>query len=341
MSFQTGHALVLGVGEYQFMSEYNVPVAMRDADAVAGVLQNPKYCAYPAAQVQKLTGAGATRSAVITALDTLATQLKEEDTLFLFFVGHGLRSTDGNYYLTTADSQLQGKQIIPGTGISESDLIGRLRKIRARRMLLVINSCYSGKLSAHFGADETLENEGPPQKLTEALLSTGEGRITITACRPEQKSWIAPGELSIFSKALVNGLKGEAPNNNGYISAFALYEYVYQESKDAADEHFGETQEPELTVIKGVGPFPVALYSGAAAPGSFDASAPVPANTAARSISIEKSQRIYQQYQASLTGSGAIAQGNNAKAVGEGGILVDGNLNGNITIGNNNRINNK
>jgi hypothetical protein len=45
--------------------------------------------------------------------------------------------------------------------------------------------------------------------------------------------------------------------------------------------------------------------------------------------------------QAKNTGSGAIAQGAGAKAVGQGGILVEGNLTGNITIGNNNKINDK
>ncbi len=339
MSFETGHALVIGVGRYALMSEYNVPIAARDAEAVGAALQDPARCGYPSTQVQTLINEKATRAAILGALDTLAKSLHSEDTLFLFFVGHGVYGTDGNYYLTTYDTQLQGKQVVAGTGISENDLIANLRKIRAKRMFLVINACHSGALSPSFDVTESLSSEAPPQKLTEALLATGEGRITITACRPEQKSWIGAGSLSIFSAALVKGLKGEAPNSNGYISAFGLYEYLYHESKEAAAE-LGYPQEPELTVIKGVGPFPVALFRGATAPGDFDLSAELPSETAAHPISPEKSQRRYQQYQATLTGDGAIAQGAGAKAVGKGGILVDGNLNGNITIGNNNRINN-
>ena len=338
MSFETGYALVIGVGQYEFMSQYNVPIASKDADAVGAALQDAARCGYPAAQVITLVKEKATRPAILATLDTFASQLKEEDTLFLFFVGHGVYGTDGNYYLTTHDTQLQGKQVLAGTGVSEKDLIEKLRKIRAKRMLLVINACHSGSLSPSFDVDVPIGSETPPQKLTEALLSTGEGRITITACRPEQKSWIGSGSLSIFSAALVNGLKGDAPNSNGYISAFGLYEYLYDESKEAAAE-LGQEQEPELTVIKGVGPFPVALYRGASKPGSFDTSAPPPAETAARQISAEKSQRRYQQYQATLIGDGAIAQGDGAKAVGKGGILIDGNLSGNITIGNNNSVN--
>lgn len=340
MAFETGHALVIGVGQYQLISQYNVPIAGRDADAVRTALQDPARCGYPAAQVTTLINEKATRAAILATLDTLASQLKELDTLFLFFVGHGVYGTDGNYYLTTHDTQLQDKQVVAGTGVSENDLIERLRKIPVKRMLLVINACHSGEISASFDVRTSLGSEAPPQKLTEALLSTGAGRITITACRPDQQSWIKNGEkLSIFSGALVNGLKGDAPNSNGYISAFGLYEYLYTESKEAAAE-LGYDQEPELTIIKGVGPFPVALYRGASKTGSFDISAAPPAETATRQISPEKSQRRYQQYQATLNGDGAIAQGDGAKAVGKGGIMIEGNVSGNIIMGNNNRINN-
>lgn len=339
MSFETGHALVIGVGQYQTMSAYNVPIARKDAEAVGAALQDSARCGYPAAQVTLLTDEKATRPAILAALDGFASRLQDTNTLFLFFAGHGVYGTDGNYYLTTHDSQLQGKQIVAGTGVSETDLIEKLRKIRVKRMLLVINACHAGELSASFDVDSSLGSEAPPQKLSEALLATGEGRITISACRPEQKSWIGAGSLSIFSAALVNGLKGEAPNSNGYISAFGLYEYLYHEAKEAAAE-LGREQEPELTVIKGVGPFPVALYRGASAPGQFDLSAAPPAETAARQISAEKSQRRYQQYQVSLNGDGAIAIGNGAKAVGKGGILIEsGDVGGNFTVGNNNRIN--
>ena len=240
---------------------------------------------------------------------------------------------------------MQGKQVLAGTGVSDAELLDKLRQIKARRMLLVINACHSGELSPNLDiGDESLDSQPPPQKLADAVLSTGEGRITITACRPEQKSWIGGGSLSIFTKAVVDGLKGGAPNNRGYISAFGLYEHVYYEAKEGAEE-LGQEQEPELTVLKGIGPFPVALYRGASQLGTFDVDESLPQETAVRQVSPEKSQRVYQRYTATLTGDGAIAQGDGAKAVGKGGILIDGNINvsgdvsGNFVIGNNNRIN--
>jgi len=45
-------------------------------------------------------------------------------------------------------------------------------------------------------------------------------------------------------------------------------------------------------------------------------------------------------YKARLIGGGAIAQGTNAKAVGAGGIIIEGGVRGNgVTIGNHNKVN--
>ena len=45
-------------------------------------------------------------------------------------------------------------------------------------------------------------------------------------------------------------------------------------------------------------------------------------------------------YKAQVIGGGAIAQGAGAKAVGAGGILIEGGVRGNgVTIGNNNKVN--
>jgi len=340
MPFTNAYALVVGVGQYQNMSQYNVPIAANDAQAVSAALQDPARCGYPAGQVSLLTNQTATRGSILATLDELSGKLDPESTLFMFYVGHGVYATDGSYQLTAHDTQLQGTRVIPGTGISELELIDKLRKMQAKRLLLVINACHSGELSPSFEiGSQSLASEAPPQKLSAALLSTGEGRITITACRPEQQSWIGSGSLSVFTRAVVSGLKGEAPNNRGYISAFGLYEYIYFSAKEAAAA-LGQTQEPELTVLKGVGPFPVALYRGADATGSFDTSEPIPADTATREVSPESSQRSYQNYQVAINrGDGAIAQGQGAKAVGKNGILIEGSVNGNIVIGNHNKIN--
>jgi len=164
--------------------------------------------------------------------------------------------------------------------------------------------------------------------VTDALLSSGEGRIIITACRAEQKSWIGNGKLSIYTQALVDSLSGGGyvPNNNGYIGAFGLYEHLYAAVKEAA-EALGKVQEPVLTVLKGVGPFPVALYRGATDLGTFGAEETLPQEAPVRRVDPARSARMFAQKikNVAVTASGerAVAIGGNASA----STIITGNEN--------------
>lgn len=51
-------------------------------------------------------------------------------------------------------------------------------------------------------------------------------------------------------------------------------------------------------------------------------------------------EKAGSDYKAQVIGGGAIAQGTGAKAVGQGGIMIEGGMNGsNLVVGNNNTIN--
>src|SRR5688500_18210767 len=106
MAFTRGHALLIGVGTYRAAPRLDVPVTIRDAEAVAAVLIDPQWCGYPAAQVALLHDDGATRDGVLGALDTLAGRTTPEDTAVVFYCGHGAFGDDGNYYLTTHDTRV-------------------------------------------------------------------------------------------------------------------------------------------------------------------------------------------------------------------------------------------
>ncbi len=56
-----GHALIIGVGSYQYEPWLTVPITVADAAAVATVVHDPPFCGYPAGQVTLLTNATATR----------------------------------------------------------------------------------------------------------------------------------------------------------------------------------------------------------------------------------------------------------------------------------------
>jgi len=329
MPFPTAHALLIGIGTYQYAPGINVPITATDANAVAAVLRDPQFCGYPPEQVRLLSDAAASRAGILATLDALAAQVGEGDTVFIFYAGHGEYGDDG-YYLTTHDTQLDGRKVVTGSGLRETELIAKLRAIKAKRLLLMVNACHSGEISPVLAPSEAPQTgTSLPPQVAAALLGTGEGRVIVSACRENQYAFIGPGPLSLFTQALVDGLQGRGVSSNrGYISLFDLYTYLYFALDEAVPrnvaawvrQHYGEKQEPELTILKGVGPFAVALYRGATTLGVFDASGSPPDSTAVREVNPAYSQAMLRQHQQSIS--------DNARV----GAAIAGDVHGNVTV---------
>lgn len=309
-TFTQGHALLIGVGSHQHHAQLDVPITVTDAQAVQTVLQNPNLCGYPPEQVTLLSNSRATTAGILQTLTNLS-QLEADQTLFLFFAGHGALGTDGRYHLLTHDVKLTGNKVTAGTGLSEELLLEKLRAIPAKRCLMIFNACHSAHIGPGTLAGEApLPTLNPAGKTAHALLGTGEGRILIVASRKEQYSYFVPGaKTTFFTQKLVEGLEGEAAANGGYIGVFGLYEYLYHEVKEAVQAKYQKVQEPVLTAVQMVGSFPVALYRGATALGGFAEGAERLTDTAVEQIAPEKAARALGQFIQINTGGGAFIGG--------------------------------
>jgi len=337
MAFRDGHALLIGVGSHRFAPQLDAPVTVADAEAVAAILRSPEYCGYPSEQVTLLHDESATREGILAGLAALAERTGPEDTVVVYYCGHGEFGTDGEYYLVSHEVKLSGSRVEAGSGVNQAELVRALREIRAKRLLLIFNACYSGEISPSLGASGLPGGRSLPGTTAEALLSAGSGRIILTACREDQRSYIGGGSLTIFTQALTQGLKGAGvASRGGTISAFDLYASVFETVSETVRSRYDLPQEPELTVLKGVGPFAVALYRGAAATDLGAAEAgELPSGTAVRQVSPERSQRLYQQIL--QTGGVYFGQGNVVEigedVIGEqridtgGGAFVRGSVN--------------
>jgi len=301
MAFEAGHALVIGVGSYQYAPEKNVPITVEDALEVAAVLGDRRYCGYPEEQVTLLQDGSATRQGIEESLDRMAATLTEDDTFLLFYGGHGEYGKDG-YYLTTHDTQMDGGKVVPGSGVHEKTLLEKIKAIKARRVFLIFNACHAGEISPDsLGGESGAAGQSLPDRTATALLGTGEGRVVITACRETQRSYfMKTAALTFFAQALTDGLRGrEIANRRGYISIFDLYEYVFTAVSEEVKRKFGMLgwlQEPELTVQKGIGAMAIALHRGKMAEGELgDGDRPPTLGGFVREVAAEECQQTLGQ----------------------------------------------
>ena len=297
MAFTHGYALIIGVGSYEHEPRLNVPAATADARAVAQVLRDERFCGYPEQQVQLLSGSQATRKALLEQLDVLVRRCPAHATVVLFYCGHGILTRDGNYYLAASDTRLAGREPVPDTAISQRELLERLRALRAARVLLIFNACHSGMLMPTLDTQSNQELpvlQSLPDQTSAALLSTGSGRAIMSACGSTQFSYVGDGMLTIFTQALTAGLLGKGNvSRGGYVSVFDLYNHVFETVRKTVASTYDAHQEPELTLLQGVGPFPVALYQGAAELGLFEKSTQA-AHGAVRQIDEATSKAAYE-----------------------------------------------
>lgn len=322
MLFSQGHALVIGVGTYQHASNYDVPQTAADAALVAGILRDPQLCGYPADHVTVLREQEATRERILAELERLATTVQKEDTLFLFYSGHGMKGNakekeqeQESYYLTTYDSRIDDGKVVVGTGVRAKELLELLKAIPASRALLVFNACHAGAVAPTSLGEPQAEapaalGETLPEALSNALLNAGEGRSIITACREKQQSWFSRAEsTTLFGQALADTLQGkDIEPRHGYISVFDCYDALHMMVSNAVRRRWGGVQEPELTISKAVGVMALALYRGAAPSGELGPNdRPRTLGGRVREVDPAESERAYQQI---VSGQVVSGQGN-------------------------------
>ncbi|MEI8305697.1 MAG: caspase family protein [Chloroflexales bacterium] len=362
--FSQGHALLIGIGHYAYSSGLDIPETSEDVRLISRILSDPKTCAYPVDQITVIQEHGATRKSILDALDALAHRVAPNDTVFIFYSGHGEYGKDrSTYYLTTHDTKIDYLRKAPGqleafvvdeTAVSDVELLTKLKAITAQRVFLFFNSCHAGSLTP-----EALDAAGSsfssgsslPGMTAAALLATGKGRAVITSCRENQLSIVGNGSLTIFGQALADGLRGASiPNREGFISFFDLYVYLYNTVSTATKplvgglrkslraKHDGDRQEPELTLLKNTGVLAVARHPGTAPETSFEPSRVLSADLPVREIDGATSRQAHRFI---LSGERSVANLSNIKnspiVTGDRNkVFSTGNISGNsgqIAIG--------
>jgi hypothetical protein len=135
IDFGRYYALVVGNNSYQSLPK--LVTAKNDAQEVAETLKN-RY----GFNVELLLDAD--RSDILMALSRYRWNLTNRDNLLIYYAGHGWldKEADEGYWLPT--NAEKGNMI---NWISNFSISATLRAIKAKHVLIVADSCYSGKLA--------------------------------------------------------------------------------------------------------------------------------------------------------------------------------------------------
>jgi hypothetical protein len=167
-----------------------------------------------------------TKRDVTTAMERFFRTASNDDTLLLYYSGHGKSDEYDSVFLCVRDTQTD---LLTSTGISDVEIDGFMRSSSARAVVIILDCCYSG----------AFKGVAIPKALK------GAGRFLITSSRRNEPSADAPdeSETSAFTKHLVEALrKGVDHNHDGYVSVSDVYEHVLDtlraETKQTPQRHF-------------------------------------------------------------------------------------------------------
>ncbi len=192
------YALVIGIDHYPPpLPQLNNPVS--DARAVGAVLEKDYGF-----QVQHLLDANATRANILEALTHYRNTLQENDSLLIYYAGHGDRDSDeaggrAAYWIPVdADSKESPNSI------SSSDLAVRLREMLAGHVLVIADSCYAGDLRGTRSAAEA-ESAGDLTLAKRMLRMTSRDLMASGNDEPVMDS--GGSGHSVFARELLEGLQ--------------------------------------------------------------------------------------------------------------------------------------
>jgi WD40 repeat protein/uncharacterized caspase-like protein len=180
-------------------------------------------------------------STVQASLEHIVTTAASQDTVLLYFSGHGvLEPSHQQAVLCLTDTY---KDQLLETGLPLSELLRQLASCAAHQQIVWLDTCHSGDLTLRGARGvaklaDALPN--PTPQLVDLLrqrAAQSKGFYALLSCDQTQRSWEFP-ELGhgVFTYFLMRGLRGEAADAQGVIEADGLYKYVYYQTLQYVDK---------------------------------------------------------------------------------------------------------
>jgi formylglycine-generating enzyme required for sulfatase activity len=245
---ENAYALIIGISKYRDPRIPELRFTRADAEGMYKLLTDPKKVGLNPDNIKLLLDDDATAFNIKNAISSwLFKNADPNSVVFIYFAGHGGVEEDRlgiekdklAKYLLPFDTSFDD---LYSSAISNRDFNELLLTIRSTRLVIFMDSCYSGGVSERKARDLKITDD-PYQKIGE-----GEGRIVIAASKPDQRSF-EDSRLGhgIFTYNLIEALSGKADLYKvGYVTVLDAYKYLENNVPDLARKLAGGEQDPVL-----------------------------------------------------------------------------------------------
>jgi hypothetical protein len=234
VKFGKFHALLIGNQNYALLNDLVTPKA--DVEDLGALLKD-RY------GFEVTTIADGTREQIMDGMYKLLAELTSEDNLLIYYAGHGEYVTDtsrGVWLPVDANPKS------PANWISNIEISDYLKQIRAKQIIVIADSCYSGALtrSAMINLRPGLTDEEYQAQLEHMSKKVARVVLTSGGLAPVLDSATPGGKHSIFAGALLDVLT----ENDAILSGQDLSRTLAAKVSFAADR-VGYVQEPQYAPL--------------------------------------------------------------------------------------------
>ncbi|MEV7023259.1 caspase family protein, partial [Kitasatospora sp. NPDC093558] len=222
-------ALVVATARYTDPALRQLRAPARDADQLSEVLADPRIGGFAVTRVVDRTA-----QEIRLAAEEFLTGRDPEDLLLVYLSCHGLVDVRRKLYFAATDTV---KTRLAATGVESQWLLDLMEDCRARRLVVILDCCFSGAFSHGLKGDEDLA-------LGERMRGQGRGRVVLTASRGSEYSWEGeplsgtepPG--SVFTTAIVDGIRTGAADqdHDGYVSVDDAYAFAFDRIRSGGSQ---------------------------------------------------------------------------------------------------------
>lgn len=214
-------AVVIGISDYQHPEIPDLHYAHRDAEAFYDFLKGANGGAFADDHIRLLTNGKATKEEVSKSLTEFLAQTQKNDLVMIYFAGHGFSMGQGYSYFLTYDSNPYN---IEETALNMEEIGGALKKsIKAERVLIFSDACYSGNLNNYVkGRRFTATEQNRINRYLIEMAKTKPGILSFTSSGDDEVSseaWLF-WEHGIFTFVLISGLGGTITDTEGKVKSF-------------------------------------------------------------------------------------------------------------------------
>jgi Caspase domain/Sel1 repeat len=213
------YALIIGNNHYQNMP--TLETAVNDAKALDEVLRE-RY------GFKTTLLLDADRAQILTALNDYRTSLKTDDSLLVYYAGHGeLDAQNLRGYWLPVNAQ-RGNTT---EWISDQQVTDQIALMQAKHVLVVADSCYSGAMTRSSALTlKSLKGDQINLLIKKAKLPS---RTVLTSGGEQPVLDVGGGQHSIFAKVLLEILK----SNDGVLEGSALYDALFDPVRQTAAQY--------------------------------------------------------------------------------------------------------